>query len=351
LEFLPVEGTVAKRTTRAHRLGLAIFVATLSPLPAPAQDKPLTKVVFSLDINPQGRHAPWYAALAEGYYKEEGLDVTIIPSGGGAQSIQNVESDTATMGFMAIPGLALARAAGAKIKLVAINYQKMPIAVFSLNPGANVTSAKQLEGLTLGSGSGSATPQILRGYMAQQGLDPDKLQIVDINPSARAGALLTKKIPSIEFFVMSKGGLTAAAKDSGLELQTFLPGDHGLELYSNGIGVKEDYLAKNPQVVRGFVRAALRGWTFAFEHPDKAADDEIKYIPSLKPDSIKAEIEIIRALSVTADTQKHGLGWFDPARIKNDLDFTVKYIGTTGTPPKAADLYADGFLPNPPVKP
>src|SRR5690349_20012194 len=123
-----------------------VVLIVISALPAYAQEKPLTKVIFSLDINPEGRHAPWYAALAEGYFKDEGLDVSIIPSGGGAQSIQNVESGTATFGFMAIPGLALARAAGAKIKMVAVNYQKMPIAVFSLNPGANVTSAKQLEG-------------------------------------------------------------------------------------------------------------------------------------------------------------------------------------------------------------
>jgi NitT/TauT family transport system substrate-binding protein len=332
-------------------IGLAIFTAGLSSLPASAQNKPLTQVIFSLDINPQGRHAPWYAAVAEGYFKEEGLDVSIIPSGGGAQSIQNVESGTATMGFMAIPGLALARAAGSTIRLVAINYQKMPIAVFSLNPGANVTSAKQLEGLKLGSGSGSATPQILKGYMAQQKLDPDKLQIVDITPSARAGALLTKKIPSIEFFVMSKPGLSSAAKAGGMELQTFLPGDHGLKLYSNGIGVKEDYLAKNPEVVRGFVRAALRGWKFALDQPDKATDDLIKFVPSLKPESIKAEIEIIRALSVTPDTEKNGLGWFDPAKVEQDLDFTAKYIGISGTPPKANTLYVQGFLPDPPVKP
>jgi NitT/TauT family transport system substrate-binding protein len=340
-----------KSTTGLGRIGAAIVAASLSASFAAAQDKPLTKVIFTLDINPQGRHAAWYAAVAEGFFKEEGLDVSIIPSGGGAQSIQNVEAGTATMGFMAIPGLALARTAGAKIRMVAVNYQKMPIAVFSLNPGANVASAKQLEGLKLGSGSGSATPQILKGYMAQQGLDPDKLQIVDITPSARASALLTKNIPSIEFFVMSKPGLSAAAKASGTELQTFLPGDHGLQLYSNGIGVKEDYLAKNPEVVRGFVRAALKGWKFALDHPDRATDDLIKFVPSLKPETIKAEIEIIRDLSVTPDTQKNGLGWFDPVKVKQDLDFTVKYIGINGTPPKAEELYAEGFLPSPAVKP
>ena len=65
-----------------------------------------TKVVFSLDFIPLGRHAPWYAALAEGYFKDEGLDVSIIPSQGGAQVIQNVASGTADMGFMGVPEVA-----------------------------------------------------------------------------------------------------------------------------------------------------------------------------------------------------------------------------------------------------
>ena len=91
-----------------------------------------TKLVFSLDFIPLGRHAPWYAALAEGYFKDEGLDVSIIPSQGGAQVIQNVDSGTADMGFMGVPEVAIARATGSPIKMVAVNYQKIPIAVFSL---------------------------------------------------------------------------------------------------------------------------------------------------------------------------------------------------------------------------
>jgi NitT/TauT family transport system substrate-binding protein len=53
-----------------------------------AQDKPAAKVVLSLDFIPLGRHAPWYAALAEGFFREEGLEVSIIPSQGTAQTIQ-----------------------------------------------------------------------------------------------------------------------------------------------------------------------------------------------------------------------------------------------------------------------
>jgi NitT/TauT family transport system substrate-binding protein len=328
-------------------------VAVLRPHEAAAQTtKPaLTKVVFSLDFIPLGRHAPWYAAIAEGFFRQEGLDVTIIPSQGGAQVIQNVASGTANIGFMGVPEVTIARSTGAKLKIVSVIYQKQPIAVFSLQSGANVTTPKQLEGLTLGSGSGSFTPKILQGFMVGKGLDPNTLHVADIAPPARPGALIAKKVPSIETFIMGKPGLELAAEGAHEKLQTFIPADNGLQLYSNGIGVTEEYLSQHPQVVRRFVRAALKGWKFALDHPAKAAQDELKFVPSLKPDVIAAELNIVRGLVVTPETQQHGLGWFDPAQIKANVNFVAKYIGVNGTPPAPADVYATGFLPNPPIKP
>jgi NitT/TauT family transport system substrate-binding protein len=325
-------------------------LAVMSVQEASAQGA-LTKVVFSLDFIPLGRHAAWYAAIAEGFFKDEGLDVNIIPSQGGAQVIQNVASGTANLGFMGVPEVAIARSTGAPIRMVAVNYQKQPIAVFSLESGANVTTPKQLEGLTLGSGSGSFTPKILQGFMAGKGLNPSTLHVADIAPPARPSALLTKQVPSIETFIMGKPGLAAAAEGVHEKLQTFVPADNGLQLYSNGIGVTEQYLSQNPQAVRGFVRAAMKGWKFALDNPAKAAQDELQYVPSLKPEVIASELNIVRDLVVTPDTQQHGFGWFDPAQIKANVDFVTKYIGVTGTPPAPADMYATGFLPDPPIKP
>jgi NitT/TauT family transport system substrate-binding protein len=321
--------------------------ATAAQSAAPA----LTKVVFSLDFIPLGRHAAWYAAISEGFFKQEGLDVSIIPSQGGAQVIQNVASGTANLGFMGVPEVALARSTGAKLKMVSVIYQKQPIAVFSLQGGANVTTPRQLEGLTLGSGSGSFTPKILQGFMVGKGLDPKTLHVADISPPARPGALITKKVPSIETFIMGKPGLEQAAEGVHEKLQTFIPANNGLQLYSNGIGVTEAYLSQHPQVVRGFVRAALKGWKFALDHPDKAAKDELQFVQSLKPEVIAAELKIVRNLVITPDTQQHGLGWFDPAQIKANVDFVIKYIGVTGTSPAPSDIYATGFLPSPPIRP
>lgn len=325
----------------------------LSPGAAVAQASPptLTKVVFSLDFIPLGRHAAWYAALAEGYYKDEGLDVSIIPSQGTAQVIQAVESGTANIGFVDVPSVIIARGNGSKLKMVAVNYGKAPYAIFSLSNGANVTTPKQLEGLNLGSGAGSFTPKVIQGFMAQKGLDPNKLTISNVAPPARATTLLSGQVPAIEFFVMAKPGLEAGAKASNTELRTLLLADQGLELYGNGIAATEDYLVKNSDVVKRFVRASLKGWKFTIANPEKAAADQIKYIPTLKSELIVAEIKVVADLAVTAETKKNGLGWFDPAKMKSNLDFVVKYIGVSGTAPTANEVYAAGFLPTPPIMP
>jgi NitT/TauT family transport system substrate-binding protein len=313
--------------------------------------QPLTKVTFSLDFIPLGRHAPWYAALSQGYFKDEGLDVSIIPSQGTAQTIQAVESGTAQIAFVDVPSVIVARAGGSKLKMAAVNYQKAPYAIFSLANGANVTQPKQLEGLTLGSGAGSFTPKVIEGFMAQKGLDPSKLKITNVAPPARATTLLSGQVPAIEFFVMAKPGLETGAKEAKTELRTFLLSDHGLELYSNGIAASEDYLANNADVVKRFLRAGLKGWKFALSNPEKAADDQLKHVASLKRELIVAEIAIVGDLAVTPDVKQHGLGWFDPAKMASAVDFIAKYVGVTGTVPAPTAVYATGLLPSPAIMP
>lgn len=329
----------------------SIALSTTNVASAQGAPQTLTKVVFSLDFIPLGRHAPWYAALAEGYYKDEGLDVSIIPAQGTAQVIQAVESGTANIGFVDVPSVVIARGNGSKLKMVAVNYGKAPYAIFSLSTGANVTQPKQLEGLNLGSGAGSFTPKVIQGFMAQKGLDPSKLTISNVAPPARATTLMSGQIPAIEFFVMAKPGLEGAAKTANAELRTLLLADHGLELYGNGIAATEDYLAKNADVVKRFVRASLKGWKFAMSNPERAAADQVQSVPTLKPEGIIAEIKVVADLAVTDETKKNGLGWFDPAKMKANIDFVEKYVGISGKPPLPTDLYATGFLPTPPIMP
>src|SRR4051812_32756427 len=98
-----------------------------------------TPVTFSLDFRALGRHAAWYVALEKGYYKDAGLDVTIIPSQGTAQAIQSVESKAAQFAFSDVAGLVAPPPHSQNTpQKVAGGFHKAPAPAFSLPPGAHV---------------------------------------------------------------------------------------------------------------------------------------------------------------------------------------------------------------------
>ena len=73
------------RALIARVLAAAVIAACLQSVAAQAQERDLK---FVLDFISLGRHAPWYVALGKGYFKEEGLNVTIMPSKGTADAIR-----------------------------------------------------------------------------------------------------------------------------------------------------------------------------------------------------------------------------------------------------------------------
>src|SRR6185437_459402 len=274
---------------------------------AHAQSTPIT---FSLDFRALGRHAAWYVALDKGYYKQAGLDVTIIPSQGTAQAIQSVESGAAQFAFSDVAGLVAARAnSAATAKMVAVIYQKAPYAVFSLKSGANVTKPEQLENLEIASGAGSFTQKVIEAFMKSKGLKADTVKYTNIDPSARVGMLAAKKIPAIETFAMSMPGIVKAV--GAQDAQIFLLANAGLSLYSNGILVREDYLKAEPAKVKAFVKASLQGWKDSIANPKEAADIVMKHVKGLDADVAFQEILIVNALVATPDTRSKGLGIID----------------------------------------
>jgi NitT/TauT family transport system substrate-binding protein len=329
---------------RLSRLAALLLVGLCTQ--AHAQGTPVT---FSLDFRALGRHAAWYVALEKGYYKAAGLDVTIVPSQGTAQAIQSLESNTAQFAFSDVAGLVAARAnAGATAKMVAVIYQKAPYAIFSLRSGANITKPEQLENLEIGSGAGSFTQKVIEAYMKSKGLKADTVKYTNIDPAARIGMLVAKKIPAIETFAMSMPGVVKAA--GGQDAQIFLLANNGLSLYSNGILVRDDYLKKEPDKVKGFVKASLQGWKDAIANPQEAAEIVMKHVKGLDPAVTLQEIVIVNALVATPAAKENGLGSIDAKEMASSVDLIASGIGAGGKV-AAKDTYDLSALPQPPIKP
>jgi NitT/TauT family transport system substrate-binding protein len=335
-----------------HRtLKAALLAALLAPSAVLAQAKPLTEVTLMADFIILGRHAPWYVAQAKGYYKEEGLSMKMIASRGTGQVLSGLEGNVAQFGLPDIPGLVLGRAQGSKVKVVAVVYQKSPVAVFSLAPGANVSRPEDLVNLEIGTGPETFMLQVIQGFMKQKGLDPKTLKSNNIAPAARIPMLVSRKIPAIHLFTLSEPGLRDVVKDA--KVRMFSLADNGLEMYSLGIGVSEDYLAKNPAIVRGFVKASFRGWQDAMRNPEEAAEIQNKAVSTLEKGLIVEELKILRDLAIVPDTRQNGFGYFTEAKMKSTVDFMVANVGTPKdqAPPRVQDMYVPGFLPNPPIRP
>lgn len=327
----------------------ALLSSAIAP-PLQAQSKPPTDVTLALDFVILGRHAPWYVAQAKGYYKEEGINTKIIDGRGTGHVLASLEGGVAQFGLPDVPGLTIARAKGTKVKIVAVVYQKSPYAIFSLDPGANVTKSEDLVGLDLGSGPETFVPQVIQGFMKLKGLDPKTVKFTNIAPTARISLLVAGKVPAVHLFTLSEPGIRKVV--TGAKLKMFVPADHGLELYSLGIGVTEDYLQRNPELVRAFVRASFRGWQDAMRNPQEAADIQHRAQPALDKGVILEELKLVRDLVVVPDTQANGYGWFSETKMKGALDFMLANVGTGDAPvPKTQDLYASGFLPQPAIKP
>ncbi|MFM9967694.1 MAG: ABC transporter substrate-binding protein [Burkholderiales bacterium] len=329
----------------------AALLSGLSSAPAFAQaGKPLTDITVAADFIILGRHAPWYVAQSKGYYREEGINTKVIASRGTGQVLQLLEGNLAQVGLPDIPGLVLGRAKGSKVKVVSVLYQKSPISVFSLSPGANVSKPEDLVGLEIGTGPETFMLEVIQGFMKQKGLDPKTLKSNNIAPAARIPMLVTRKVPAIHLFNLSEPGIRNVVKDGKVNM--FMLADHGLELYSLGIGVTDDYLQKNPELVRGFVRASFRGWQDALRNPEEAAEIQNKAVPTLEKGLIVEELKILRDLVVVPDTQTNGFGYFTERKMKATLDFMMTNVGAGSDPaPRLQDLFATGFLPKVPIKP
>jgi NitT/TauT family transport system substrate-binding protein len=325
---------------------LAAVLVSLATTLAQAQERKLT---FTLDFIALGRHAAWYVPITKGYYKAEGLDVTVIPSKGTADAIKNVDGGIAQIGFIDVPSLVAAGGAGANVKMVAVNYQKPPYCVFSLNPGANVSAPKDMVGLEFGSSTGSFMPRIAQAFMKMHGLDPSTLRVVNIDGAARVPMLAARKVQSIDQFIMSEPAIRRAVKDA--EPKCMLFGDYGLDIYSNGIGVREDFLQQNPQVVRGFVRAALRGWKDAMANPEEAAKIQVQFLKALDPSLVVDELKIVRRLAVVPDTERDGFGAMNRDKMARTVESMNNNVDIQGRKLTVEDILRTGYLPNPPIKP
>jgi len=323
---------------RAHHVVVGLLIVPtilLRPSPSAALDT----VSLITDFGYNGRHAYFFYALDQGYYRDVGLDVKIVRGQGSVDAIRQVGAGNAMFGFADAGSLVLARANDQiPVKLVAIVYGKPPQAIFC-REDAGLKEPKDLEGHAIANPAGGSIPDLFPAFAKAAGIDRQKVRWVVASSESLPALLAANRIPCVGQFTVGEAMLRAQLAPA--RLVRFAYSDPGLSYYGNGIVATDATLAGKSDLVRRFVEATVRGMKDAFADPAAAGAVMHKMVPQV--DAAVAQDETA-AVADLARIPGRPLGEIDPARIEATLD-VVKGAFQLKTPEAATDVYAPGCVP------
>jgi NitT/TauT family transport system substrate-binding protein len=321
--------------------GLALGTLLAGELtPIAAQD--LTKVTVRLAFNYNGHRSPYLLGVDKGFYKDEGLDVDVLEGKGVTSSMQLVASKQDTFTIVDPPSLMLGGAQGMPVKTVAQIYQYSPNALISWKD-QNILKPADLVGKTVATLQGDTTTTMLYALLAKNGIDRNAVHIVASDGGTRNQTFLAKRAEAITGFTNDSYIGLAATTDG--QVNYFAYSDFGIDTMGDGIAAHRDTITSSPRVVQGFVRASLKAYEYALNHPEEAIASLVKRSPSLKPEVELAKLKATAGLLDTPETKMNGIGYSSKSRWEHAQALMKEFGGLSKTEADVSVFFTNDFLP------
>jgi NitT/TauT family transport system substrate-binding protein len=307
-----------------------------------------TPVKMTLDFKFEGPSAPFLLPLDKGYYKAEGLNVTIDPSAGSLEPIQRVASGEYDMGFADINALIKFRDANPStpIKAIFMLYNRPPFAVIG-RKSRGIAAPKDLEGKTLGAPAADGAFAQWPIFAQANSIDVSKVIIENISFPVREPMLAAGQVDAITGYSFST---YIDLKDKGVpvdDIAVLLMADYGLTLYGNAILVNSKFAAEYPDAVKGFLRAFMRGLRETVKQPSTAIESVLKRNTlARKPVELERLTMAIRENIVTPEVKANGYGGIDDARFSQAIEQIALTHKFKSAKPKPEDIFDPSYLPS-----
>jgi NitT/TauT family transport system substrate-binding protein len=206
-----------------------------------------------------------------------------------------------------------------------------------------------LAGKKLGAPAGDGPRNLFPLFAEEVGVDPNSVEWITMEPKLRESFLLQGQVDAITGFSPSAMPTLLKAGNTEDDINVFYYSDNGLDFYGNAILVKDSFAKANPDVVKAFVKAYLRGFQDMLKDPTAGLDaviasDESKLMDR-EAERVRLEIAL-RDLYVTPEVEANGLGGLDEARMNKTIEQAVQGFGITSAP-AIADIFTEEFLPTP----
>lgn len=297
---------------------------------------PLRKVVFQTDWFPQAEHGGFYQALARGYYADAGLDVEILPGGPGAAIKIKVAKGDATFGMQRTDDTAMAVANGLPLVAVAATMQHDAEALL-LHADSPVRDFADLNGRTIMAPVSMVwIPFLQQKYGIKFDLIPTTYGL---------GAFLGDKSFIQSCFLTSE---PFHAMEKGVAVRTLPLTEAGYDIYQ-AIVCRRELVRNEPELVRAFVAASIRGWQDYLARDPAPAN---QLILARNPNMSSAQLDYSRraliehALVVGFPDRGEAIGRIDLARVQREIDL-LREFKVLDQPVRASEVATTEFLPEP----
>ena len=320
------------------------FTACLFLLGGLASQAGAEKTTFLLDWVIYGKHAPFFIAQDKGFYKKVGLDVVYKRGFGSGRTIKDVASKLAPIGFADAGSLVNARAnSDVKIKQVAMIHAKT-IMVVAFFKDKGYKTPKDLAGVTIGSPVGNAVRVVFPAFAAANGFNKNAINWVDMGSGSVLPSLLSGKTDVALWYATELPTARPAVAKMGKELSYFNLGEWGVNIYNNGVIVRDETIQSDPKFVRNAVKALMEAFAWSSLNVDDAIKNFLKYAPAMSEPIIREHYAVMLEYLFDDGVRRHGLGYMDHAK----MDKTVELLTTLGKLKKripTKDMYTNRFLP------
>ena len=265
----------------------------------------LTPVRLQTDWYPQPEHGGFYDAQIRGYYKDEGLDVTILPGGPYVNTSQQVSSGTVQFAMGSSDNTLESIGNGVPLVAVAATMQHDPQAIM-VHQDSPVHSFQDLDGHAVAIRLGASTwfEYLVKRYQLRN--------VREIPATYSVANFLQDHAYIQQIFITSEPFF---ARQAGAPVRTLLISQAGYDPYRVFL-TSRSFLEQHPEIVAKFVRASLRGWRDYLVHPDDVNAAIAKLNPAMSVPQMKFSYEALRDQHFITGNAPNGvdLGRFDPAR-------------------------------------
>lgn len=273
----------------------------------------LTKITFVLDWTPNTNHTGLYVADKLGYFEEVGIQVEIVqPPEDGAEVL--VASGEAQFGVSFQDSMAPALTGDNPLPITAVAaiIQHNTSGIIS-RKGEGMDTPKGMEGHSYSTWNGPIELATLEQVVETDGGDFSKVELIPSTVTDEVSALKTNSTDSIWIFYAWAGVKTEL---EGLETDYFAFADIDpvFDYYTPVIIAGNEFLDENPDTAKAFLEALSKGYEYAIENPEEAADILCEAVPELDKDLVLASQQYL-ASQYQADASKWG--YIEPSRWNN----------------------------------